>query len=225
MKLIIKYIDNDISVDNSSVKSIEIENKSYFYRIVNDLYKICNGETIEDIYLIDNHNNDINYLNKFKIFIDFFDFKLNSKKYTNDIIKYINKNIDLEAKYNLLTQYKKLINTYKKELNDIDLPIIIETEIDIETITRLIKITISQQGSLIENLFTLIDLENLFGSNSILVFVNLKQYLSRGELEELYKYSMYNEVCLLLIDSQSYGISLKNEQKLIIDENLDEFML
>ena len=44
-------------------------------------------------------------------------------------------------------------------------------------------------------------------------------------MEELYKYSIYNGIPLLLIDSQCYGGTLNNEKKLIIDENLDEFMI
>ena len=71
----------------------------------------------------------------------------------------------------------------------------------------------------------MIDIENILGTKDILIFVNLKQYLTKNELEELYKYTIYNEVSILLIDSQCYGGTLNNEKKLIIDENLDEFMI
>lgn len=40
-----------------------------------------------------------------------------------------------------------------------------------------------------------------------------------------YKYAIYNNIKIVLIDSQSYGIKLEYENKLIIDENLDEFVL
>ena len=119
----------------------------------------------------------------------------------------------------------KIINLYKKELNNIDLPLVLDTDLDIENITKLIKVSIDTNKELINNLFTLIDLENIFQTKNILVFINLKQYLSKEEIEELYKYSIYNRITLLLIDSQSYGTTLTNERKLIIDENLDEFML
>lgn len=36
---------------------------------------------------------------------------------------------------------------------------------------------------------------------------------------------MYNQVNIVLIDSQSYGVKLEYEKKLIIDQDLDEFML
>ena len=225
MKLIIKYIDNDIELKENEISAIEIENKRYFYRIVKDLYDIYDNELSEDIYLIDDNNKEINISNKIKIFIDYFNFKLDSKKYTNDITKYINKVLSEETKETLLNQYKKIINLYKKELNNIDLPLVLDTDLDIENITKLIKVSIDTNKELINNLFTLIDLENIFQPKNILVFINLKQYLSKEEIEELYKYSIYNRITLLLIDSQSYGTTLTNERKLIIDENLDEFML
>lgn len=225
MKLIIKYIDNDIELKENEIRAIEIENKRYFYRIVKDLYNIYDNELSEDIYLIDDNNKEINVSNKIKIFIDYFNFKLDSKKYTNDITKYINKILSEETKETLLNQYKKIINLYKKELNNIDLPLVLDTDLDIENITKLIKVSINTNKELINNLFTLIDLENIFQTKNILVFINLKQYLSKEEIEELYKYSIYNGINLLLIDSQSYGTTLTNERKLIIDENLDEFML
>lgn len=225
MKLIIKYIDNDIELKENEISTIEIENKRYFYRIVKDLYDIYDNELSEDIYLIDDNNKEINVSNKIKIFIDYFNFKLDSKKYTNDITKYINKILSEETKEILSHQYKKIINLYKKELNNIDLPLVLDTDLDIENITKLIKVSIDTNKELINNLFTLIDLENIFQTKNILVFINLKQYLSKEEIEELYKYSIYNGITLLLIDSQSYGTTLTNERKLIIDENLDEFML
>ena len=225
MKLIIKYIDNDIELKENEISAIEIENKRYFYRIVKDLYDIYDNELSEDIYLIDDNNKEINISNKIKIFIDYFNFKLDSKKYTNDITKYINKVLSEETKETLLNQYKKIINLYKKELNNIDLPLVLDTDLGIENITKLIKVSIDTNKELINNLFTLIDLENIFQTKNILVFINLKQYLSKEEIEELYKYSIYNRITLLLIDSQSYGTTLTNERKLIIDENLDEFML
>ena len=225
MKLEIKYLDNDIDIKENEVYALEVENKNYFYRIVRDLHNISNNNIVDDIYLSDDNNNEINYFNKFKIFIDFFDFNFDSKKITNDIIKYLNKNISIEVKDSILNQYNKIIKLYKKELNNIDIPLMIETETDSDNITKSLKISIEVKQNLIENLLLLIDIENILETKDILIFVNLKQYLTKNELEELYKYSIYNEVSILLIDSQCYGGTLNNEKKLIIDENLDEFML
>ena len=62
-------------------------------------------------------------------------------------------------------------------------------------------------------------------SSKFIVFVNLKQYLDDNELKELYKYSIYNNVNIILIDSQCYGCSHDFEKKLIVDNNLVEFVV
>ena len=71
----------------------------------------------------------------------------------------------------------------------------------------------------------MIDINSIFNINELLVFINLKQYLTNEELKEFYKYSLYNNVKIILIDSQSYGTANEYEKKLIIDNNLDEFLL
>lgn len=224
IRLSIKYIDNDLELDNDKIQAIEIENKRYFYRLVKDIYSICSGEVVEDICLLCD-DKEIAGLNRFKIFVNFFDFNLNSKRYVNDILKYVVNSISEVNREMLLKQYKKIVDIYKKVLNDIDLPLVIESELDIETVTKLIKINIDLKNDLLESLFVLIDLENIFQLKNVLIFINLKQYLTKEELEELYKYAIYNDVPLLLIDSQSYGTTLTREKKLIVDENLDEFVL
>ena len=110
MKLEIKYLDNDIDIKENEVYALEVENKNYFYRIVRDLHSISDNNIVDDIYLSDDNNNEINYFNKFKMFIDFFDFNFDSKKITNDIIKYVNKNISIEVKDSILNQYNKIIS-------------------------------------------------------------------------------------------------------------------
>lgn len=78
---------------------------------------------------------------------------------------------------------------------------------------------------LLEDLLTFLDIEKELFHHTIIFFVNLKTYLTKEELIEIYKYAIYNKIKIILIDSKSYGVTIEYERKLIIDENLDEFML
>ena len=163
--------------------------------------------------------------NKLRIYVDFFDFQIDSKKYANDISKYVSINISDDDKSSLVTLYNKMVKQYSKILNDAEIPLRIESEFSVDNLNKLMKISIDNKEDLLDNLLLLIDLEKALKLNNLLVFVNLKQYLSKDELSELYKYSIYNEVFIFLVDSQSYGVCLNYEKKHIIDENLDEFVL
>lgn len=224
MNIKIEYFDNVISLVSGIINVIEIENKKYFYRCINDLYLICNEGYSDDIIFFEEEK-EKNMNGKIKVFINYFDFQFDSKKYLNDICKYVNENIDDEYKNDLVILYNKIIKVYKKVLNGLDLPLSVETDVSVDTIIRFVKVGIKPKIELLDNLFLLIDLEKVLKTNNLLIFVNLKQYLSKNELVELYKYAIYNNVQLLLIDSQAYGGTLEYEKKIIVDENLDEFVI
>ena len=225
MKIKVNYLENILEINEEKILSIEIENKSYFYRLISNIYSIINSEVVEEITIYDKNNNELNISNKIKIFVNFFSFEFDSKKYTNDINKYIINEMDENDKTILLKSYNKLIENFLKILNKSDLPLQILEEVTIDNIIKNLKLTINSKNSLLDNLLLLIELEKTLKTNNLLVFVNLKQYLTNQELIELYKYAIYNKIKILLIDSQSYGTTTSYENKLIIDSNLDEFML
>lgn len=225
MKIKINYFDNEINFNNEFINVIEIESKNYFYRFIRDLNRIVDEGYSDDVTFINDDNSEKNMNGKLKVVVDYFDFNFDSKKYTNDILKYVNGSINEDDKKDLYNLYNKIVKMYDKILNEVELPLSVESDISIENITKFMKVSINKNNGLLDNLLLLIDLERVLKLNNILFFVNLKQYLTKVELIELYKYAIYNQVSILLVDSQSYGTTLYYEKKLIIDNNLDEFMI
>lgn len=225
MKLIIKYIDNNIDFDNSYINCLEIENKNYFYKIVNDINSISNGNILEDVIFSDDEYKELNLSNKINMVFDYFNFDFNSKKIISIINKKINDNISVEDKENLSKLYNKIRKIYLPILNDMDLNIDINNDFDLDSVIKLLNVSIKPKDNLLDNLFLLVDIEKELSFNKIIVFVNLKQYLNNNELIELYKYLLYNNVVVLLIDSQSYGVCNEYEKKLIIDDELEEYKI
>ena len=225
MNLKINYFDNNIKIENDYIQVIEIENKKTFYRLVSDLYKIKNDEKLDEVFFYDDNNQEINMYNKVDLHVNFFDIDLNSKKNLNALNKNIINSLTDNVKEEILNNFKKLSKSFAKILSDIDLPLSLNDNITVDDIIKLLKISINKTDDLLNNLLLLIDLEKVLKINEILFFINLKQYLSQEELIEFYKYAIYNEIKIVLVDSQSYGIKLDYEKKLIIDANLDEFVL
>ena len=218
MKFKISFIENIIEVNTEYVRCIEIENKNYFYRVVSLLNNFDNGEELQDkIDFIDKIN--------FKLITDYFNMNLNDKKTLNDVIKCVKENID-ETNYDkLLKNYQHLYNLFSSSLDNIDLPIYIEEDVNIDNIIKLMNIKIKKEDNILKNLFIFIEIIKELQNYNLLVLVNLKQYLTKEELNEFYKYAIYNKVALLLIDNISYGIEKKYEKKLIIDDNLEEYIV
>lgn len=223
MNLNINFLENNIIISNEYISVLEVENKKTFYRIVNLLNKFSLGETIEEIdfYVENEEKNNI----KINLFLDYFNWNLDSKKINNELQKNIIDKLDDEYILELTKIYKKLYNTLHKMLLEVELPLEITQDFDINIFIKNMKVTLQQKNELLDNLLLIIDIANILKLNDLLIFVNLKQYLSTTELIELYKYSIYNNIKILLIDSQTYGPTLEFEKKLIVDENLDEFVL
>ena len=225
MKIVVNFIDNEIEVENNNVFNIEVENKVYFYRLINEFNLISKGVISDNIFFLDEDSNELNLLNKIDLYIDYFKIEFNSKKIINNLYKILKTNINEEDKAKINKYYLRIKSILSKSFLDYNLPLIINDEFDIDTILKLLKVTINSKNNLLDNLFLLIDINNNFKINELLIFVNLKQYLTLEELNEFYKYSLYSDIKILLIDSQCYGVTNKFEKKLIIDGNLDEFLL
>lgn len=225
MKIVVNYFDNEIILTDGKVLCIEIENKKYFYRFIMNLYQVSNLEENESIHFFEDNLKEINLKGKIRVITNYFGLEFDSKKYSNDICKYIIQNIEDIDKENLMKEYNRLLKKYSNILRNFDLPLYIKDDYNLDNIVKFLKFDIESKSELLENIFLIIDLEVILKTCNLIFFVNLKQYLTKEELDELYKYSLYNQIKIILVDSQCYGATLGMEQKLIIDSSLEEFMI
>lgn len=222
MKIKINFIDSIIDFDVSNIYSFELYNKKYLYRIGELFYKSSIGELGEEIKLFKGIE-EINLSNKVKFFANYFDFDY--KGYSTELLKNIIKNIEIYKYEEIMKQYYKLIKKINSELSNLELPIKIN---EYESISELLKSTkpfIDKKDSLLDNLLLLIDIEKELNLNNILVFINLKNYLSEIELAEFYKYVVYNNIKIVMLDLKKQSHIKNYEKVIIIDENLDENMI
>lgn len=225
MKIKIDFIDSVIDFDVSNIYSFEIHNKKYLYRISSLFYSICNGDLAEELDCFDNDNNEVKLTNKIRMFSEYFDFGFDSKKYSTDITKYILSNIEQYDSENILKVYSRLCKLVDNELAKTELPISVSIDEGIENVIKMFKLKINQKDDLLDNLLLIIDLECVLNANKILCFINLKQYLTREELLEFYKYATYNSIKLIMIESTKYDYLKDYEKIIIIDKSLDENMV
>lgn len=71
MKITISYLENNVEITNDFINVLEIENKKVFFRLINDLNQICNGNVIEEIKAFSD-DKEINITNKVNVISDFF---------------------------------------------------------------------------------------------------------------------------------------------------------
>lgn len=225
MKINVNYIDNELIVEENKILNIEIYNKKFFYRFIKDLNLIENGNAIEEISAFNKQNEEITLTNKIEILSDFLDFDLYNKKYSSDFQKYIVKNSEEKNIDKIVKEYSKVYDSISNIVNLIDIPITIKNDFDFESIIKSFKFEVNFFDNLLNNLIDLLEVKLNLSKEKIYVFINLKSYLSNEDLLELYKYIFAKNINSIFIDTNKYDDLNDNVNKIIIDTDLDEFVI
>lgn len=225
MKINVNYIDNELIVEENKILNIEIYNKKFFYRFIKDLNLIENGNATEEISAFNKQNEEITLTNKIEILSDFLDFDLYNKKYSSDFQKYIVKNSEEKNIDKIVKEYSKVYDSISNIVNLIDIPITIKNDFDFESIIKSFKFEVNFFDNLLNNLIDLLEVKLNLSKEKIYVFINLKSYLSNEDLLELYKYIFAKNINSIFIDTNKYDDLNNNVNKIIIDTDLDEFVI
>ena len=120
----------------------------------------------------------------------------------------------------------KIRNYLIGEINELPFEFTMKQELDIIEVLKLfgVKIDKSCYLTILEKLECLIDIMATLKIAKILIIPNLKQYLSEEEIVEFYKYSMYNNIKLLIIERIN-NKKLKYENILRIDDEFDDIFV
>lgn len=146
MKITVSYLENNIEINNENINVLEIENKKLFFRLINDLNQICNNNVIEEIKAFSD-DKEINITNKVNVISDFFN--IDFSRYMISINKLINENLKNNSDKTLLLLYKKLIQKYNSIISTVDLPIAVNNDATIESLTKLFKLKVNYKNSII----------------------------------------------------------------------------
>lgn len=146
MKITVSYLENNIEINNENINVLEIENKKLFFRLINDLNQICNNNVIEEIKAFSD-DKEINITNKVNVISDFFN--IDFSRYMLSINKLINENLKNNSDKTLLLLYKKLIQKYNSIISTVDLPIAVNNDATIESLTKLFKLKVNYKNSII----------------------------------------------------------------------------
>lgn len=223
MKLKINGFENEIIFNDDNVSVLVIDDAKCFRHIIEVLNEKINGMENNELFLLDNNENEVNMSKEMYMIFDLFNIEYNSKKILNKIYEVIANNIKQNENHQIENLEIKLRNYIIEEINELPFEFIMKSELEVQEILKLFNLKIDSENytSVLERVEILINIISTLKVAEILVIPNLKMYLTEEETVELYKYSMYNNVKLLLIERADSKI-LRYEQVYKIDENFDE---
>lgn len=225
MKINVNYIDNELILEDNKILNIEIYNKKFFYRFIKDLNLIENGNNLEEITVFNKQNEEITLTNKIEILSNFLEFDLYNKKYSSDFQKYIVKNSEEKNIDKIVKEYSKVYDSITNIVNLVDIPITIKNDFDFDSIIKSFKFEVNFSDNLLNNLINLLEVKTNLSKEKIYIFINLKSYLNNEDLLEFYKYIYLKNINSIFIDTSKYADLNDYINKVIIDRDLDEFVI
>ena len=222
-------LENDIIFKEEYINVLQIQDKKLFTNVINSLNDNINNidDTKERIIILDN-DTEIKIEKEVLMIIDVFNIDFNQKKIQSALYNKIEKiyKQEFERMSEFQTIFQKLQLNVLDVFNEFPFEFNYKESIGIQECLKLLGLKISNnKGKIIDTVFSLIDVVEYLSVAKLLVFVNLKLYLSDDELKEIYKYAMYKKVNILLIETGEEKEPLENEKILYIDSDYDEIVL
>lgn len=218
MKLVHCDLENVLMCDNIFCTEWIIESPILFSKYVHELYGQCQGT--EGNFVLSNHNKILDIAKSVEMILNPFSIDINDKKIINKLYSQLNEIAIASENYLYTQEVMQVIYQYISELeqktehilfteNQIDLPVLFKAagvrheifeEDFVHTISRYIRI--------------ICDVLKV----KVIVFVNLRSYLSDIQLEEILKETNYQEVKILMIESNEKSC-LAGVKRYIIDSD------
>ncbi len=225
MKLKINGFENEIIFNDSTINIIEVNDAKCFTHIIDVLNQKINGYENNEIFLLDQNDEELKIDKNMYLIFDLFNIDYNSKKILNKLYEVVEKNIKNSQDYELDELTSRLKQYLISEVNELPFEFIMNDSINVVDILKVfnLKIDSINYTRILEKLELLVDMISTLKIANILVIPNLKMYLNEKELLEFYKYSLYNNINLLIIER--FNTKLKYEKILKIDEFFNDEIL
>lgn len=225
MKLIINGIDNCINFENENINILEISDAKLFSHIIQTLNDKINKIESNEIVLLDEKENEIDMGKNAYIVLDVFNIDYNSKKILDKIYGMIEEQIKENQDYTIEKIIENLKEYLISEINELPFEFIMQDYLNVTKLLKIfeLKLDSSCYSTILEKLEFLIDILSYLKIAKILIIPNLKEFLTGKEIVEFYKYALYNNIKLMVVEREN-KIKLEYEKVLKIDENYDDFI-
>lgn len=227
MKLKIMGFDSIIDLEGSFISVIEIHNKKLFQKIISEIYDRIKGVEEKSELIIYNQLDEINYTKDIFFVDNLFSIDFNNRSIINKLYSEAIKNYTDYEMFNTLEKINfEILKLLNEVSNDIDVNIMYHNNIEFKDLLKFMnfKIDTPINTSMKENIFLLVDIMSEFKIYKFIILTNLKNYLDKNDIIEIYKYSEYKQINLILIESEKCE-KIESETKLIIDEDFEDYII
>lgn len=223
MKIIHPIFQEPIVLEDDKVCVIQIENKRCYRELLCEIFYQSN-HTLEGRFLVTEEAKSFDLGKDVHIITDILSIDSNQRKIISKLYQRLEATAEESDFYletqevlskiqkfiSLLTDNETVALNFKEEVSLQDLFKIADVKIECENIR------------LLEKLLDYLGIVQEFLKPKCIIVMGLKQFFEKEELEEIYKFAVYQEIRLVLIENVMDVENYEWEEKVIIDGDLCE---
>ena len=207
----------------NNLGTIVIENNKKFYEYCSDIFSMQNGEDGKFIFL--EKDKELKFSKNGLIIFDIFNLDFNDKKIISGLYSKLNEIV--EENYHF--EYLKYIGEFMKIIDDIKIdspyPYTYNEDISFNDLLKAIKVQPEKEySSILEKLINYINVISEYTLVKLIVFVNVRNFLTQEEMKELIKHIGYCKINIVFLESIQPK-RVMDEKILIIDNDLCEVII
>lgn len=210
-------VEQPIKLDDSKINVLVIENSSMLYQTVLNLISFLSKQESEFRFLT--QNDEYKDIDKIYFACDVFNLDLNSRKLTSIVSKQLVALFQTNE-FVLNEYYSKGYSLFSQLTEQLDIPLTINEELDIPALIKLFNPAIEySHDTLLEKMIDLLNVLVQLTNLKVFVTLNIQDYLTLEEADNLFKHCRYKEVSWLSIQANRKYVH-SEEHCVLIDSDL-----
>lgn len=222
MKIKFFEMENAVEFREGLISVLEIENKVLFKNAVLHLYKISQGEE-SDVAVSVLNGDDAELLKNFELVTDIF--SINESAINNKIVKYLSAELEnSEYRVEIFEALEALKSKILHYFDDIPFELCYNDNVSIVDLLKDFSPKLDSQVNFnyLNALNNYLKAVKMLKINNLIVFVDVKKYLTDVELRQFYENVFMLDLAVLLIESTHAELIEGYEWKLQVDNDLYE---
>lgn len=206
-----------MEITENRVNVLVIEKPDVMAEVIDELYKQVGGE--EGMFVLSENFNIMKFSKEVMLILEPFSVDVNDKKFIaklhNQLKEYAVENMPMA-----MAQLGLQINGYVENVcRNLPYNTVYKVEYEPLSIFKLADVKFNVDATtLLEKIVEYIGLAGKLCGVRVVIFLNLKNFLSEQNLAQLYEYAFYNKINLILLEYR-YCNKCENEDIIIIDKD------
>ena len=223
MKIIHPIFQEPIVLEDDKVCVIQIENKRCYRELLCEIFYQSN-HTLEGRFLVTEETKSFDLGKDVHIITDILSIDSNQRKIISKLYQRLEATAEENDFYLETQEVLSKIQKFISLLTDNEtVALNFKEEVSLQDLFKIADVKIESENiRLLEKLLDYLGIVQEFLKPKCIIVMGLKQFFEKEELEEIYKFAVYQEIQLVLIENVKDVENYEREEKVIIDEDLCE---